>query len=71
MEGEKALSQSGVSPKDRICLYSGKSHIQIKVSFVITCKGEDIPMYAQLKNMPIQTPHVQKWWKVSTPGRRF
>lgn len=43
-------SQSGMSPnKDRIHPYSGKSGINIKVSFIMECVGGDIPTHEQLE----------------------
>lgn len=48
--------------KNQICLYSGKSCINMKVSYII---------YTQLGNMPINTWSAQKWRKISGPGRRF
>lgn len=43
-------SQSGMSPnEDRIRLYSGKSGVKIKVSFIMECVGGHIPTHAQLE----------------------
>lgn len=30
-----------------------------------------IPVHAQMENMTIHTPHVQRWWKISASGRFY
>ena len=56
--------------KDHICLYSGKSCVNTKVSLLVTDIAGDIPAHTQLENMAIHASRVQKWQK-TTPGRRF
>lgn len=63
----QASNTLGITPravhprtKDWIPLHSGKSCVNIKMSFIVTCIGGDIAAPAQLANMPIHTSHVQK-----------
>lgn len=74
----QARPHQGITPKgaypqttDQTVLYPGQACINMKVNFIIAGTGGDIPEQVLVENRGLGTGNVQKWWKFSTPWRRF